>query len=756
MASFVDKLIPFTPYEQQLPVESMVRVGLEKQKEYEKGVQRIQSSIDNVAGLDIVRPVDQSYLQARLDVLGNNLKGVAAADFSNSQLTNSVAGMASQIGKDANIQNAVSASMKYKKEAAEMEKAKSEGKSSPENIAWFGRGANAWMNDTKVGAGFNEEYIPYVDVQKKWMEVQKNLGITDTTTDIPFYQDSEGRYTDAQGKVLPAGSKPVPNDVMIEKISKGHSPQAIKDAIMASMDENDIKQLGITGWYHYKDYTPEDLSKVAMVTHNEHLQTLYNQLDSYKTQKSIEPKNIQYQNMMDRKISDIEADIASSTDGFTKTLSLIGKNPDEFRSRLYTQNAINQFATNFSDLNESIKIVNSPYIEKAQKDRTYALAVDNYRLNFWKAHQEDARAAERLAFDKQKEGLGAGVIQPGMLTQNISTNVNPATITTFLADIDSRKAELVAAKQLFRSTQMGKTISDGEFEKQYAFHLQQYNDGREVEQKWKNLFDNVISAEEVVNNNSAIIHNIEVEAYHKFGKEDIKGKVEWINQQLAQKTVNYQARSGGFNAKQTPYVSGQFAQFVKRIETDKGGKQETNPMTKDWNVDIAKALIVNPNTKYGFTIQGNDVYLTMQGDIKDKPVPTQVIKTNSNEFYQMFGQSAISPIQGTEDLIFQNGNTNPQSGSSYSTITENPNAYKTAHFIKRRGESSLDSFPNVVNYNVKADITDNGNGQRQAIFYIQDSKTGKWIVRQGPPSPNTDTLVTLFHTMDDNTLAKYL
>ena len=57
MASFTDIIPQFNPYVEQLPVETMVAVGMEKQKRYDEGIQKIQSQIDNVAGLDIYKPV---------------------------------------------------------------------------------------------------------------------------------------------------------------------------------------------------------------------------------------------------------------------------------------------------------------------------------------------------------------------------------------------------------------------------------------------------------------------------------------------------------------------------------------------------------------------------------------------------------------------------------------------------------------------------------------------------------------------------
>jgi len=89
MASFTDNaqaLSQFNPYIQQLPVEEMIDVGKRRQTAHNEGVQKIQTEIENVAGLDVVRDVDKAYLQSKLNQLGNNLRTVAAGDFSNFQL----------------------------------------------------------------------------------------------------------------------------------------------------------------------------------------------------------------------------------------------------------------------------------------------------------------------------------------------------------------------------------------------------------------------------------------------------------------------------------------------------------------------------------------------------------------------------------------------------------------------------------------------------------------------------------------------
>ena len=102
MASYTDTVPKFNPYVKQLPLEAMVEVGMYKQQKYDEGIQKIQTNIDNVAGLDVHNDVDKAYLQSKLNQLGNDLRTVSAGDFSNFQLVNSVNGMTNQIAKDKN------------------------------------------------------------------------------------------------------------------------------------------------------------------------------------------------------------------------------------------------------------------------------------------------------------------------------------------------------------------------------------------------------------------------------------------------------------------------------------------------------------------------------------------------------------------------------------------------------------------------------------------------------------------------------
>lgn len=257
MASFTDAISQFNPYVAQLPVEAMVKVGTYKQQKYEEGVQKIQGQIDKVAGLDIIRGVDKQYLQSKLNELGGKLKTVAAGDFSNFQLVNSVGGMATQIGRDDNVQNAVRSTQYVRKGQQDMETARKAGKSSVQNEAWFNNRVNGFLNNTDIKSSFSDYYVEYTDIEKKLRDVAKDVHEYDQSIEIPFQRDNSGNvlYFDKNDNVTtPDKGHTRIDEVMLKTKVKGKSAQKIIDNFYSSIDENDKRQLNIDGWYHYRGY----------------------------------------------------------------------------------------------------------------------------------------------------------------------------------------------------------------------------------------------------------------------------------------------------------------------------------------------------------------------------------------------------------------------------------------------------------------------------------------------------------------------
>ena len=239
MASYKD-ITPskFSPYVPTRPVEAMMRVGMYKQQKFDEGLKKIQDNIDNVAGLDVVRPEDKEYLQSKLNQLGGQISNMAGGDFSNFSLVNSVNGMTNQIVKDPAIMNAVSNTARYKKDLTTVDKLNSEGKWAPSNQAAFQKDVNNWFQGGQ-DATYNANISPYVNVTKDATEIVKALGVKETGRDVAF--NEKGQLVDAITRVR----------------VKGISKERIASALKSGLSPQAYRQLSIDGLYKYSNTSPE-------------------------------------------------------------------------------------------------------------------------------------------------------------------------------------------------------------------------------------------------------------------------------------------------------------------------------------------------------------------------------------------------------------------------------------------------------------------------------------------------------------------
>jgi hypothetical protein len=224
----------------------MVQVGMYKQAKYDQGVQKVQNYIDRIAGLDVSKPGHKEYLQSKLNELGSKLRTVAAGDFSNQQLVNSVSGMTGQIVKDPIVQNAVYSTQLIKRGYSEIEAARKAGKSSRNNERDYQDSVNDFMANPDLKASFSGRYTPYKDVNKVAMEAIKALHPKLKSLDIPFVIKD--------GKI----SREVADAIRREKIT-GIDEGQIETAIRAAFTADDYNQLAIDSKYSLESFGAEDL-----------------------------------------------------------------------------------------------------------------------------------------------------------------------------------------------------------------------------------------------------------------------------------------------------------------------------------------------------------------------------------------------------------------------------------------------------------------------------------------------------------------
>jgi hypothetical protein len=362
MASFTDAIPQFNPYIQQLPVEAMVSVGMQKQQQYDQGIQRIQSEIDRVAGLDIVRDVDRKYLQTKLNDLGSKLRTVAAGDFSNFQLVNSVAGMAGKVAKDNNVINAVQATAKYRKEQTFMEEARQKGESAIQNEYDFMQQTNRWLNDENVGAGFSGRYRKYIDVDKKWLDVMKTLHPDLLEEDIPYAYNKDGSINVNETAAA------------MQRISKeGVSAEKIQNALRASLSPDELEQLNINGRYEFRNIQdPTQLAAYATSKNSAMLRQNNEEIERLKGVMKMYESDPEKYTKAEQGIKSLEAINKGIQDDMNYELDMILKDPEAAKGYIYRRGAIEQFASAHAWEKQKNNLLTSPLREDYWKSKEFA------------------------------------------------------------------------------------------------------------------------------------------------------------------------------------------------------------------------------------------------------------------------------------------------------------------------------------------------------------------------------------------------
>lgn len=402
MASFKDIIPQFTPYVQQLPVEDMVQVGMYKQQLYDQGVQKIQSQIDNIAGLDIIHGSDRAYLQSKLDELTSNLRGVAAGDFSDQNLVNSISGMTSQLIKDKNIQAAVSSTAKFRKENERMEKAINEGKAKVANIWKFREEVNKYLSSTKVGENFSYGYEQYdVDNQKTALEAIKSLHPSLSQVDITHVVNQDGSIDYNQL-----------SDVMKRNKIEGVSSLQIQKAISAAFGADNWRQLQLDGEYQLKGISNEQLKDYTSRQYEELVKDNRKQLDHLKSLKKfiVNPEEV---NKLDEQIKDYEYLLGDGkTPGklekdYLNNLKTIDEDPNVIKGEVYKNGFIKQFGDAFNWSSKSSEIMKNPYVEVEQFNKRFALDVQTENRLAVKDQFDINIATENLQIRKEEIKLKA-------------------------------------------------------------------------------------------------------------------------------------------------------------------------------------------------------------------------------------------------------------------------------------------------------------------------------------------------------------
>lgn len=411
--------------------------------------------MDNIAGLDVTAK-HKEYLQSQLNQLGSKLKTVAAGDFSNQQLVNSVGGMATQIIKDPTIQNAIYSAQKIKKGDSERETAAKAGKSSPNNDQDWNDQKTTWLNDKNLDSPFNGGYREFYDYDKTLMEkADKILSRPDEyIVDNPWQRDADGKtkyfynevVKDAKGKTVidpktkqpvirevysldPSKGKEKVDDAMLKLSMKGVSASKLFNNFLDSIDSRAAQQLRIDAKAKYRGITAEAFTKdiVGVFNNKKQFQSqeIVNTAVALKNPDLTDIEKATLKARLNQLQTNEKNGVIDKELNATLQALQNPENLEKYKTDIYTQKHLMNMATDMSTKSYKQELTNNPYFEAYMKKQDFLFDQKKFADESARGWESIRNVRDRLNFDIKKDTrdnpLPSGdVVLPGTLPTGAS------------------------------------------------------------------------------------------------------------------------------------------------------------------------------------------------------------------------------------------------------------------------------------------------------------------------------------------------
>lgn len=588
MASFTDSVIPqFNPYIQQLPVEAMVSVGMDKQRRYEAGYQRIQSQIDQVAGMSVLRPVDKQYMQSKLNELGNNLKGVAAADFSNFQLVNSVGGMVGQLAKDKRIQSAVYSTKKAQDELKKAQDLYDDGKSSINNLNDIKEQVGEYAMSTDPESQFNGRYVNYIDLNKKFQDLADNLkkNAPSVGKDNPYKTDAAGNTLyykkvvakDDSGKPITkieastnanSGGVPELDDAMKRITIKGVSAQDMYDAIKNSLTEDDLAQMRIDAKAEYRGKGPESILSLYTEANRLATDSMKDGIGRLKVFLTNPKLTSAEREEIEARIGSLESKLSTNNSDYEngmRNLATSLSNPATLKNaqfEVYKKTKLNQTAISLSNRSYEEELRANPYEEANHRRLVLQNQIINANRDYNLRAAQFAETKQQHAWEKYKWSEEKIIRAAELEDKNPSPNVRDRAISTdvttpAIGDVENSISKVSATLNTLHTDYGTKlNMSKGALDKQYEQYLK---DPQSTTKMNNDLVDYITlrhEQEKLLIKNNNIKKSVEKvnQQYDAKLDRELEG-VEGLGTLLSANDL-YKVRSSFFNSMSTQYTGG--------------------------------------------------------------------------------------------------------------------------------------------------------------------------------------------------------
>lgn len=361
--SIIHQPIGYTP---PVDLNLLGRVLQFKQAQFDSGVAKTQSTIDNIASLDVVKDEDRQYLNAKLTNLVSTVNSIGGADYSDPNVINQIGGLSSQIYGDDKIINAVGNTKKFRYTQGFYKDLK-EKKPKDWNPAneWFDMGKfSKWLSDGQVGSSPDlgaGSVTPYNKYEEDWQKMFNNIvQSANITTEIT---DKGLMYRVDSHKLV--------------------SPERIWEIAQRMLDPGQRQQIGIEGRYTYGNIPLPQLVKAYDQQTYDKIAEAQGQLQDYQT-KLKGASSITDQEKYEKLINEKQSELNSLVEP-------VRKGQEQIKESIYLNDKLKGLAARYSFNQSTTKL--QPATDKMFKLR---YEMDKQRLYL---------DANKFGYQQQKDTL---------------------------------------------------------------------------------------------------------------------------------------------------------------------------------------------------------------------------------------------------------------------------------------------------------------------------------------------------------------
>ena len=347
MASYLSKPTQYAAYKPEIDADLYGKLILQKQADYNAGLEKAQKDIDYLASMPVANEADRQHLQEIVNSVTSEINQSSLTDWSNLSVQKLTKKHIARISNDLKLQNAVASAGVYKKgyNLAKDSQEKNEGKDAANQYDWEQQ-ITPWLNSTEAGTKFNGRFNSFVDIWKGASNVAEKVPIEEwtETSDLNDIND--------------------PSKTAFSQDFKARRPEKVRNAVLGYLntDPGASNQVYLQAKYEYKDY---DVNKLAEHLYKKDATTL----DHYRTEFNILNEELtrlgdQTNPLIVKKRKEIE-----------KRQRLLSEQFDKEATDLYNKNR--KIATEaFSDEDKKNQLFRNLYVEDFIQQR-----LENYSFN---------------------------------------------------------------------------------------------------------------------------------------------------------------------------------------------------------------------------------------------------------------------------------------------------------------------------------------------------------------------------------------